>query len=199
MPDDLTIARGERHVLRVFALDMAADVAERLRNRPETDDPLARIDPSLRHADRAAVAALFGLDDIDPARLELVDTADLGEIGLAAYLIEGDAAAEARIAADRARLDGVRGLVLTVPSAAFALRPVTLRPAPQMTLIGTYAEDVPPVRFEPLPDASARGSVTGPTAAGATGQQRSTGLVVGVVLLAALLLAALVVVLNGSR
>ena len=197
MADDLTIARGERHVLRVFTLEMDAEAAARLRNRPEIDDPLVRFDPSLRHADRAAVAALFGLDDIDPAQVELVDTADLAEIGLASYLIEGDAAAEDQIAADRARLDGLRGLVVTVPSAAFPTRPVTLRPAPGLALIGRYAEDAPPVRFEPLPDASARGSVARPGAGGAPGQRHRTGLLAGVAVLAVLLLAAVVTLLIG--
>jgi hypothetical protein len=199
MPDKMTITPGERHVLRVFALDITPEAADRLRNRPDTDDPLARVDPSLRHADRAAVAALFGLDDIDPAQVELVETADLGDLGLAAYLIEGDAAAEAQIAADRARLDGLRGLVVTVPSAAFDLRPVTLRPAPQMTLIGTYAEDVPPVRFDPLPDASARGAVSAPQAASAPGPRRRAGLLAGMALLAAMVLVVLVLLLRGSR
>lgn len=201
MTDELIVSRAERHVLRVFGLDMDAEAAGQLRNQPETEDPLAHIDPSLRHADRRAVAALFGLDNIDPTRVELVDTADLGEVGLAAYLIEGDSAAEGQIAADRTRLDAVRGLVVTVPSAAFVARPVTLRPAPGMTLIGSYTEDVPPVRFDPLPDASARGSakdaVGRSMATGAPERRRRTGLLIGVALLAALVLAAFVRLLIG--
>lgn len=197
MPNDLIVSRDEQHILRVFALDMDDDDADRLRNRPHGADPMARIDPSLRHSKRAAVAALFGLDDIDPARVELVDTEDLGDLGLAAYLIEGDAAAEGQIAADRARLDGVRGLVVTVPSSAFALRPVTLRPVPGMFLIGSYAEDVPPVRFDPLPDASARRRMQDAAAGAAPAQRRSAGLVVGAILLAALLVAAIVRLLFG--
>ena len=197
MQNELIVSRDEQHILRVFALDIDADDADRLRNRPHGADPMARIDPSLRHANRAAVAALFGLDDIDPARVELVDTEDLGDLGLAAYLIEGDAAAEGQIAADRARLDGVRGLVVTVPSSAFAVRPVTLRPVPGMFLIGSYAEDVPPVRFDPLPDASARRRMQDAAASAAPAQRRSAGLVVGAILLAALLVAAVIRLLFG--
>ncbi len=159
MSDALTLPRGERHVLRVFALDMDKAEVERLRNRPSGSDPLAQVDPALRHADPARVAALFGLSEIDPAEVEIVDTDDLSDLGLAAYLIEGDAAAESQIAADRDRLDALRGHVLTLRSAAVPTKPVTLHPVPALTLVGTYAEDVPPVRFDPLPSDSARGSL----------------------------------------
>jgi hypothetical protein len=192
MTDDLTVPRGERHVLRVFTLEMDPEAEDRLRNRPETDDPLAAVDPSLRHADRATVAALLGVGDIDPAQVELVDTAELGGLGLAAYLTDGDAAAEDQIAADRSRLDGLRGLVLTVTSAAFPTLPVTLRPAPGMRLVGRYAEDVPPVRFDPLPDASARGVLGGAGGAGPAPKGRSMASMLGVVLLGVLLVAAVI-------
>lgn len=197
MTDDLTLPRGERHVLRVFALEMDPEAADRLRNRPEPSDPLTAVDPSLRHADRAVVAALFGVSDIDPAQVELVDTGDLGELGLAGYLIEGDAAAEDQIAADRARLNGLCGLVVIVPSAAFPSLPVTLRPAPEMTLIGRYAEDVPPVRFDPLPDASAKGVIgTAPkmTVAPKRGGSMTS---LGIILLVVLVLAAIVKLVAG--
>jgi hypothetical protein len=49
--------------------------------------------------------------------------------------------------------------VLTVSSAAFPDRPVTLNPVPALTLVGIYAEDVSPVRFDPLPSDSAKGSL----------------------------------------
>jgi hypothetical protein len=195
MTDDLTVPRGERHVLRVFALDMDPEAAERLRNRPEDADPLAAVDPALRHADRAAVAALFGLDDIDPAHVELLNTADLGGLGLAAYLTEGDAAAEDQIAADRARLDGLTGLVVTVTTAAFAALPVTLRPAPGLTLVGRYAQTVPPVRFDALPDASARGVLPGAGGTGPAG--RSAISTLGLVVLVVLVLGAIVKLVAG--
>lgn len=195
MTDDLTVPRGERHVLRVFALDMDAEAAERLRNRPEGADPLAAVDPALRHADRAAVAALLGLADIDPAQVELVETAELGGLGLAAYLTDGDAAAEDQIAADRGRLDSLQGLVLTVTSAAFPALPVTLRPAPGVRLVGRYAQDVPPLRFDPLPDASARGAIGGTGGAGSAPKGRSMASMLGVVLMVVLLVAAVIALL----
>ncbi len=197
MTDDLTILRGERHVLRVFALDMDPEAADRLRDRPEAADPLVAADPSLRHADRAAVAALFGLADIDPAHVELVDTRDLGGLGLAAYLTEADAAAEDQIAADRARLDGLRGLVLTVATAAFPALPVTLRPDPRVALIGRYAEDVPKVHFDPLPDGSARGTLTNGGAPGNAPKGRSAVSTLGIVVLVILVLAAVVKLVAG--
>ena len=197
MKDDLTVSPGERHVLRVFTLDLDPEAAERMRNRPEAADPLAAVDPSLRHADRAAVAALFGLADIDPAHVELVDTAELGGLGLAAYLIEGDAAAEDQIAAARVRLDSLQGPVLIVTSAAFLDQPVTLRPAPGVTFVGRYAEDVPPVRFDPLPDASARGVIGGAGGVGSGPVGLSAISTLGIVVLVVLVLGAIVALVAG--
>jgi hypothetical protein len=189
----LTIPRGERHVLRVFALDMGKAEVERLRNRPSTPDPLASVDPALRHADPAQVAALFGLSQIDPTQVEIVDTDDLPELGLAAYLTEGDAAAEAQIAADRARLDALRGHVLTVTSAAFPKLPVTLNPVSALSLIGTYAEDMTPVRFDPLPSEGAKGTRGTAGAAAARAPRRGRG---ALLVIAALALFVLLVVLK---
>lgn len=45
--------------------------------------------------------------------------------------------------------------MLILFAAAFPQRPVTLHPDPRLTLIGTYAEDVAPIHFEPLPTADA--------------------------------------------
>jgi hypothetical protein len=196
MSGALTIPRGERNVLRVFTLAMDGAEVERLRNRPAKADPLARVDPALGHADRAAVAALFGVSDIDPAHVEIVDTDDLSELGLAAYLTEGDAAAEHQIAADRTRLDALRGHVLTVSSGAFPDRPVTLNPVPALTLVGTYAEDVSPVRFDPLPSEGAKGSLR-PRAEQAEAPPRRSSLVV-VLGVALFVLAVLVVMKLGA-
>lgn len=193
MSDMLTIPRGERHVLRVFALDMTKSEVERLRNRPATSDPLAEVDPSLRHADPAQVAALFGLNRIDPAQVEIVETDALTGVGLAGYLIEGDSAAEAQISADRARLDALNGHVLTVTSAAFPDRPVTLHPVAALSLVGAYAEDVEPVRFDPLPSESARGSLGARSRPPAQGSALGKG---AILLVAALVLFALLVFLK---
>ena len=137
--DGLTLPMGERHVLRVFTLNLpAAEVAQ----LPGKADLLA---------------ALLGVEALDAAGVEVFDLADLAGLGLAAYLVEGNGAAEAQIAADRDRLEALTGAVMILHSAAFDGRATRLHPDPRLRLIGTYGEDLPPVQFHPLPDAAARG------------------------------------------
>lgn len=137
--EGLVLPEGERHVLRVFKLNLpAAEVAQ----LPGKADLLA---------------ALLGVEALDAAGVEVFDLADLAGLGLAAYLVEGNGAAEGQIAADRDRLDALTGAVLILHSAAFEGRATRLHPDPRLRLIGTYGEDLPPVQFEPLPDAAAKG------------------------------------------
>jgi len=147
MTNGLTVAPGERHVLRVFALDMPDEAAERLRDAPGRD---------------RALGALLGVDRLDPGQVEILNTADLAGVGLAQYLTEGDGAVEAQVAADRGRLDALTGRSSPVRSGAFGEGGMQLHPGPQARLVGTYREDVQPVHFEPLPDAGARGTITPP-------------------------------------
>lgn len=143
----LTLTEGDTRRLWLFTLNMAADELAALR---ATDLP----DP---------VPALLGVDFVDTDFVEIFDLADLTGLGLSEYLITGNAIPESQIAPDRARLDALRGPVLILFAAAFAKRPVTLHPDPRLTLIGSYAEDIRPVEFEPLPDAAAKGSLGAPS------------------------------------
>lgn len=139
LTDGLSLPLGERHILRVFTLNLPVADLPRLRGNAEF------------------LAALLGVEMVDPAGVEVFDLADLEGIGLAAYLVEGNGAAEGQIARDRARLDALKGPVLILHSVAFAGRATRMNPDPHLHLIGTYGEDLPPLRFEPLPDAAARG------------------------------------------
>jgi hypothetical protein len=104
---------------------------------------------------------LLGVDGVDVAQIDLFHSDDIAAIGLAAYLTEGNAVAEAQIAADAGMLDAYQGYVLTLRAQAFGGRAVVLRSDPKVTLMGTYAEEVPPVRFEAIPTASAKGVLGG--------------------------------------
>jgi hypothetical protein len=161
MTDPLAIPASDRHTLRLFALDMARPELDRL-TRPDPADTAAQ-------ADRAALLTqLLGLPDLglpddtslDPDFVEVFDTADLGDLGLTGYLAEGGNIPDAQIAPDRDRLDALNGPVLVLFSRALQGKAATLRPDPRLTLIGTYTEDVPPVHFEPLPSAMAKGTLT---------------------------------------
>ncbi len=156
----LTIS-PEAHRLWVFALNMtAAEAAALTRHDPAA---VSAFNPGPQPADLLdPVAALLGVDALDHDFVEIFDLVDLTGLGLCGYLISGNAIPEAQLAPDRARLDALQGQVLILFGAAFANRPVTLHPDPRLTLIGSYAEDIPPVEFEPLPDADAKGILTQP-------------------------------------
>jgi hypothetical protein len=121
----------------------------------------ARLSPEDLQRDKAHLAAeLLGDADLDPAFIEIFDLADLADIGLPGYLTEGLGVPETALAADRPRLAGLHGPVLILLSKALHGRALTLTPDPRLTLVGSYAEDRPPVHFEPLPTGAAQGSLT---------------------------------------
>ncbi|WP_374642724.1 hypothetical protein [Tabrizicola sp.] len=171
----LAIPAHERHGIRVFA---------------------AALSPEAMRRDKAGlVAALFDDPDLDPAHVELFDTADLAGVGLAGYLAEGLGVSDAALAPDRARLEAVMGPVLILHSRALHGRAVTLTPDPRLTLIASYAEERPPVHFEPLPSAAAKGSLTAPGPSAPPARLPRGALALG----AALLLAGLAALLLAWR
>lgn len=121
----------------------------------------ARLTPDELQRDKARLSAeLLGDPDLDPAFVEIFDVADLSGVGLAGYLTDGMGVPEAALTADRSRLDALTGPVLILLSKALHGRAATLAPDPRLTLVGTYVEDRPPVHFEPLPSATAQGTLT---------------------------------------
>ena len=121
----------------------------------------ARLTPDELQSDKSRlVANLLGDPDLDPAYIEIFDLAELSGVGLAGYLTEGLGVPAPALAADRARLEALKGPVLILLSKALHGRKVTLTPDPRLTLVGTYAEDRPLVHFEPLPTTAAKGFLT---------------------------------------
>jgi hypothetical protein len=140
--DALTILSGNTHGLRVFAVDLLKDEVLRIHGQPEL------------------LATLLGVAKLDANQIALFHTDDLEGVGLVDYLLDGGGVTEAQLEPDRLTLAAYRGYVLTLRDAAFPARPVTLNPDPRLRLLGTYAEEVAPVRFEDLPDAAAAGTIT---------------------------------------
>lgn len=159
----IAIPAHDRHGVRVFA---------------------ARLTPEDLQRDKASLAAaLLGDADLDPAFIEIFDLADLSGVGLSGYLTEGLGVPEAALAADRARLDALKGPVLILLSKALHGRAATLTPDSRLTLVGTYAEERPPVHFEPLPTAAAEGRLTpNPPANPASQRPTSAFLLLGLAL-----------------
>ena len=158
----IIIPKGEQKTLRLFALDMTQAEIARLRDQGPPPGYAFSLDPANEfpeydpeHDARNPIAALLGVEHIDSAFTELFHSDDIAAIGLCAYLTDGNGVAQNQVAADFARLAAVQGALLIVFSAAFGGQGATLHPDPRLTLIGTYTEDIPPIRFEPLPGGTA--------------------------------------------
>lgn len=117
MTQPLTLPALERGQVRVFSLSMSAAEA--------------------RHLD---LEQAFGLVPSNPDRIEIFPVSNLDGVGLAGYLTQGCGIPETQVAPDRARLDALDGHVLVLHSRAFGDDGATVTPAPELTLIGTYAE-----------------------------------------------------------
>ncbi len=116
----LNVEPNERGLVRVFALSMTEDEAKALQN---SKDP-----------------KILGRDSIDATFVEIFPVSDLEQLGVAGYLATGCGIDPTQIEPDKAKLNQLDGWVMIVFSRAFNGAATTLKPAPQLTLIGTYAE-----------------------------------------------------------
>ncbi|MEP2532084.1 hypothetical protein [Shimia sp.] len=146
----LAVGENEIGVIRVFALDLPERDLRKLTNPGKTDP-----NP------QATVAMLVGLDWLQDGGFEIFDPEVLGDLGLSGYLRDGGGVAAAALTKDQTRLDAVQGPVLILYSRAFSGQACTLKPAPCLSHIGTYAEDTPPVHFEKLTSDASVGVATG--------------------------------------
>lgn len=170
MTTRLDIPAHEAHVVRVF------DVVE---TAPLNDDDV--------------MAALGADGDLRTAEIELFDIADLGEMTLSRYLVEGHGIADADLRDMRGQLDALSGRVLILPSRALAGAAMTLRVGSALRLVGRFAEDVPPVQFDALPAGGAAGSTTTPSRAAQPGMRRAALALVALLIAVAALVLVLVV------
>lgn len=121
MSADMRVPPNERGVIRVFALSMTDKEARALKDDPEAID--------------AALGA-----SVDAQHVEVFPVSDLEGVGLVGYLAEGNAVPPEQLSPDRAKLEKLGGWVMIVFSLAFGDRETVLKPAPALTLIGTYGE-----------------------------------------------------------
>lgn len=148
---DLAVSHGERGVIRAFLLDLPDKDLRRL-TEPGKTDPNPQ----------ASVAMLVGLDWLEEGGFEIFDPDVLGDLGLAGYLVEGGGVARDTLT-DAETLDATDGTVLLLYSRAFGGAATTLKPGPGVTHIGTYHEDLPPVRYQKLPGEIAAAQTTAPS------------------------------------
>lgn len=135
----LRIPASEAHVVRVFAVQ---------------DKPDARL------SDEAVLDALGAKGELETGKVELFDVAELQAMNLSDYLFEGHGISRAELEPMRGQLDTLKGRVLVLPSLAIRTKPIEMNVGAALRLIGHFTEEVPPVSFERLPDAAARGTLS---------------------------------------
>ncbi|GHG84581.1 hypothetical protein [Pseudodonghicola xiamenensis] len=131
MNDPLSIAAGEHGVTRVFALEM----------RPEQ---------AAFQREPGAAEQMLGLEGLDHEQIDVIRLADLEDMGLAGYLLDGCGIPEDQIAPDRDRLRALTGWVMVVRSRAFGGHAGRIAPAPGVTLIAAYHDPGTDWSAEPL-------------------------------------------------
>lgn len=127
MSRPIEIPASEAGMIRVFALSLNDEDARRLKDDTEV----------VPHP----VEAALGASGLNRAHIEVFAIADLGDMPLADYMIEGPGAQEQSIEPDRAKLAALEGWVMVVYSSAFGEQSTVLNPVPELTLIGTYPQD----------------------------------------------------------
>lgn len=133
MKPALEILRGEQGVIRVFAVSRPmADMARALKQQP-----------------KKALAATLLNQTVSDDDFELFALSDLTGVGLPRYLSDGYDVDRDALRRDRARLEALDGYVLLLFSRVSAAGDITLTPAADLTLIGTYAE--PKARHTAVP------------------------------------------------
>ena len=138
----MQIKAGETGVVRLFALG-ASDGG---------DAPALPMDAE-------QLGDALGVFALDSAHVDLIDIADLGEIGLTGYLRDGMGIAQGEIDAARAQLTGLRGCVAIVRSAAFCGAEVTLNARAPLRWVATFGEVPMDLTATPLTSAAATGRV----------------------------------------
>lgn len=140
MTKTLSVSPNERGLIRLFALSMSDEDAKLLRDGPpfDPDDIIGDVVPE--ESALFQQRKLLGAAKLDEDFTEVFKVADLDELGLAGYMIEGNGVLREQIEPDRTKLAALDGWVMVVYSAAFEGQAMTLDPAPELTLIATYEE-----------------------------------------------------------
>jgi hypothetical protein len=121
---NITVPACETGIVRLFALSMDGSTAKALKKDIGTQAP-----------------PLLGVAQIEAEHVEVFPLADLADMALAEYLVEGAGVIAADADTDRPKLAALDGWVMVVYSAAFGTREETLTPDPRLTLIGTYRQE----------------------------------------------------------
>ena len=170
MKSAIKILRGEQGVIRVFAVSRPmADMARALKQQP-----------------KKALAATLLNQPVSDDDFELFALSDLSGVGLPRYLSDGYDVDRDALHRDRARLEALDGYVLLLFSRVSDEGDITLAPAADLTLIGSYAE--PKARHAAAPIRTASAKQQPGKGSAATGRSRAGSILTGVTALLLLLL-----------
>ena len=184
MSETFQVGPTENGVIRIFMVNLTADDADSFLQASDADTP-------------APINRALGVDDLDPAFVELFPLSRLEGVGLAGYLVDGLGVAEADVAPYRSRLNGMSGQVLIVLSKAFGGQAATITPTAPLKWIGTYTEQGASVKFEPLPAKGAEGADTGAAGKAPKSDARIGGMIAMYALIAMFALVGLMIWVAG--
>ena len=126
--DGLTVAVGERDVVRVFAINLPDKEAKRFITNRATET--SRGTYPLREG--------LGVETLNDTFVDAFPVDDLKGLGLTAFLAEGHGVPAGQLTRDRVILDALTGHVAVITSSAFGGKGVRLKPGPELTLIRSY-------------------------------------------------------------
>lgn len=147
MSDRFDIKESEAGVVRVFHIDLPPEAIERYTVQAGTGEW------PLKYG--------LGAKQLSGAFVEVVDLDDLGAMPLSTYLTEAYGVSRGSLADTKARLDGLRGHVLILPSQAFGRVAQTLTVRTPLRWVGSYEENKASPKGAALRSASAIGSMAG--------------------------------------
>lgn len=121
MADSMEVPAGEHGVVRVFAIDLPQGEAAGF--------------------DKKDLERALGTEIREDRFVDIIDVRSLAGIGLSGYLREGVGVEGQALEADRDKLNDVTGSAAIVLSGAFSGEAATLNPEPPLRHVATYRED----------------------------------------------------------
>ncbi len=128
----IDIPANENGVVRVFTLSMTDEQARALKANTK--------DLAGGNGASSLQELALGSMALNDVHVEVFPIADLGDMSLADYLVEGAGVTKKAINADRFKLSSLDGWLMIVYSSAFRGLKQRLNPSAQLTLVGTYPQ-----------------------------------------------------------
>lgn len=147
MTDRIEVPAGEHGVTRLFALNLTGEAARALALPPEEAPATPGTWPLMD---------ALGVDVLDPAWVDVIDTGEMGEIGLKGYLSQGLGLPETELKDAQPQIAALRGLAVVIGSRAFKGRAVTLRPKAPLRWVASFRDtpDIPSMEQTAHPSAA---------------------------------------------